>query len=308
VKDTNIEDFIKVKDLLDSTSLISRIEIVVVREERKFRLEDLLCQRFPALSKMYLREVVKKGSCEVNGRQENIGHRLSANDFVEIEVDLSRQHSMLPEALPIEIVYEDEDLVVVDKPAGMLVHPSHREKNGTLLNALAFHFNRDPARGVIRPGLVHRLDKETSGLIVVAKNQRAHRILCRQFQRKQVEKRYTAIVHGVMSENEGVINGDIGRDAELKFWVLKEGGKASETRFRVLQRKQDTTLVELEPVTGRTNQLRIHCASIGHPIIGDKERGGDASRKLCLHATKLGFRHPADSTDRKLISKPPFSL
>ena len=308
MKDTNIEDFIKVKDLLDSTSLISRIEIVVVREERKFRLEDLLCQRFPALSKMYLREVVKKGSCEVNGRQENIGHRLSANDFVEIEVDLSRQHSMLPEALPIEIVYEDEDLVVVDKPAGMLVHPSHREKNGTLLNALAFHFNRDPARGVIRPGLVHRLDKETSGLIVVAKNQRAHRILCRQFQRKQVEKRYTAIVHGVMSENEGVINGDIGRDAELKFWVLKEGGKASETRFRVLQRKQDTTLVELEPVTGRTNQLRIHCASIGHPIIGDKERGGDASRKLCLHATKLGFRHPADSTDRKLISKPPFSL
>jgi 23S rRNA pseudouridine1911/1915/1917 synthase len=308
VKDTNIEDFIKVKDLLDPTSLISRIEIVVVREERKFRLEDLLCQRFPALSKMYLREVVKKGSCEVNGRQENIGHRLSANDFVEIEVDLSRQHSMLPEALPIEIVYEDEDLVVVDKPAGMLVHPSHREKNGTLLNALAFHFNRDPARGVIRPGLVHRLDKETSGLIVVAKNQRAHRILCRQFQRKQVEKRYTAIVHGVMSENEGVINGDIGRDAELKFWVLKEGGKASETRFRVLQRKQDTTLVELEPVTGRTNQLRIHCASIGHPIIGDKERGGDASRKLCLHATKLGFRHPADSTDRKLISKPPFSL
>ena len=308
MKDTNIEDFIKVKDLLDPTSLISRIEIVVVREERKFRLEDLLCQRFPALSKMYLREVVKKGSCEVNGRQENIGHRLSANDFVEIEVDLSRQHSMLPEALPIEIVYEDEDLVVVDKPAGMLVHPSHREKNGTLLNALAFHFNRDPARGVIRPGLVHRLDKETSGLIVVAKNQRAHRILCRQFQRKQVEKRYTAIVHGVMSENEGVINGDIGRDAELKFWVLKEGGKASETRFRVLQRKQDTTLVELEPVTGRTNQLRIHCASIGHPIIGDKERGGDASRKLCLHATKLGFRHPADSTDRKLISKPPFSL
>lgn len=308
MKDTNIEDFIKVKDLLDSTSLISRIEIVVVREERKFRLEDLLCQRFPALSKMYLREVVKKGSCEVNGRQENIGHRLSANDFVEIEVDLSRQHSMLPEDLPIEIVYEDEDLVVVDKPAGMLVHPSHREKNGTLLNALAFHFNRDPARGVIRPGLVHRLDKETSGLIVVAKNQRAHRILCRQFQRKQVEKRYTAIVHGVMSENEGVINGDIGRDAELKFWVLKEGGKASETRFRVLQRKQDTTLVELEPVTGRTNQLRIHCASIGHPIIGDKERGGDASRKLCLHATKLGFRHPADSTDRKLISKPPFSL
>ena len=308
MKDTNIEDFIKVKDLLDPTSLISRIEIVVVREERKFRLEDLLCQRFPALSKMYLREVVKKGSCEVNGRQENIGHRLSANDFVEIEVDLTRQHSMLPEDLPIEIVYEDEDLVVVDKPAGMLVHPSHREKNGTLLNALAFHFNRDPARGVIRPGLVHRLDKETSGLIVVAKNQRAHRILCRQFQRKQVEKRYTAIVHGVMSENEGVINGDIGRDAELKFWVLKEGGKASETRFRVLQRKQDTTLVELEPVTGRTNQLRIHCASIGHPIIGDKERGGDASRKLCLHATKLGFRHPADSTDRKLISKPPFSL
>ena len=272
--------------------------------ERRFRLEDLLCQRFPALSKMYLREVVKHGSCEVNGRHENIGYRLSPNDLVEIEVDLTRQHSMLPQELPIEIVYEDEDLAVADKPAGMLVHPSHREKNGTLLNALTFHFNRDAGERLIRPGLVHRLDKNTSGLIVVAKNQRAHRILCRHFQRKLVEKRYLAIVHGVVSADSGVINGEIGRDAELKFWGLKAGGKASESRFKVLKRNADTSVLELEPVTGRTNQLRIHCASIGHPIVGDKERGGGIADRLFLHAASISFFHPTTGEKLLLYSDP----
>ena len=146
---------------------------------------------------------------------------------------------------------------------------------------------------MVRPGLVHRLDKGTSGLIVVAKNTRAHRVLCRQFQRKAVEKRYLALVEGRVAPDGGVINGNIGRHAEKKFWGLKEDGKPSETKFRVLDRAYGDSLLELEPVTGRTNQLRIHCASIGHPIVGDVERGAKAHHRLCLHAARLSFRHPS---------------
>ena len=260
--------------------------------ERGMRLEDMLCQRFRALSKMYLRDVVKVGSCEVNGRHENIGYRLRPNDFIEIELDLTREHSMLPQDLPLKIVHEDSDLVVVVKPAGMLVHPSHREKNGTLLNVLAFHFNRDGGP-MVRPGLVHRLDRATSGLMVVAKNARSHTILCRQFQRKTVQKLYAALVDGKVIADEGVIEGNIGRHADQKMWGLKDDGKPSLTKFRVLRREGGRTWLELEPVTGRTNQLRIHCAAIGHPIVGDEHRNGVKFHRLCLHAARLGFRHPS---------------
>ena len=270
---------------------MQRLELIVKESERRMRLEDLLCERFRSLSKMYLREVVKTGACEVNGRHENIGYRLRPNDFVEIELDLSREHSMLPQEIALEIVHEDADLIVVVKPPGMLVHPSHREKTGTLLNALAFHFNRGGGP-MVRPGLVHRLDKDTSGLMVVAKNPRAHRILCGQFLRKTVEKRYVAMVDGRVEAEEGTIVGNIGRSAEEKMWKLREEGKPAETRFWVLERYGDRTLVELEPVTGRTNQLRIHCESIGHPIVGDIQRGGSAFHILCLHAERLGLRHP----------------
>lgn len=286
---------------------MQRLELTVTESERRNRLEDFLCDRFRALSKMYLREVVKAGKCEVNGRHENIGHRLRPNDFIEIDLDLSREHSMLPQDIRIDVVYEDQDLIVANKPAGMLVHPSHREKNGTLLNALAFHLNPVLGPPMIRPGLVHRLDKDTSGLIVIAKGQRSHRILCRQFQKKTVEKRYLALVQGNVKENEGSITGHIGRHPDLKFWSLKEDGKPSESRFRVIERFGETTLLELEPVTGRTNQLRIHCASIGHPIMGDKERGGGTDKRLCLHAAKLVFRHPSTSELMAFTSKADFS-
>lgn len=272
--------------------MVRRVEIVVKPSERGARLEDVLCEKFRVLSKMYLREVVKTGACEVNGRHENIGYRLRPADFIEITLDLSREHSMLPQDIPLEIAHEDADLIVVVKPPGMLVHPSHREKNGTLLNALAFHFSQGGG-AVVRPGLIHRLDKDTSGLIVVAKNARAHRILCGQFQRKTVEKRYAAVVDGVVQADEGSILGAIGRSAEEKMWKLHTEGKPAETRYRVRERYDDRTLVELEPVTGRTNQLRIHCASIGHPIVGDVQRSGSAYGRLCLHAAGLGFRHPS---------------
>ena len=308
-----------------------RLEIQIPKGAPKTRLEDFLFERFPNLSRMYLRRIVRDEKCEVNGRLENVGYRLRPGDFVEVEVDLTRENSMRPEDVPLDIVFEDAHLVVVNKPAGMLVHPTNRDKNGTLLNALVFHLNgaggisdwgsgiadfdssaietsspgakadltksaiRDPRSEIkpfIRPGLVHRLDKQTSGLMVIAKSVRIHRSLSRLFQRKYVEKKYLALVDGIVKQDNGTINGSIGRIAEEKRWDLKDGGKNSETRFTVRERRADSTLLELEPVTGRTNQLRIHCASIGHPIVGDVMRGGSEFERLCLHAWKLSFRHP----------------
>jgi 23S rRNA pseudouridine1911/1915/1917 synthase len=320
-----------------------RIEIQIPEGMPRTRLEDYLFGYFPGLSRMYLRGIVRDEKCEVNGRIENIGFRVRGGDYLEIFLDITRENSMRPEDVPLDIVYEDEHLVVVNKPSGMLVHPTNRDKNGTLLNALVFHLNRliadcgsriadfespsfdgpisatepersesairDPQSAIkesafrvphsafIRPGLVHRLDKQTSGLIVIAKSVRVHRSLARQFQKKFVEKKYLALVDGLVEKDHGSIIAAIGRYGDEKRWDVKDGGKYAETRFRVEERRNDSTLLELEPVTGRTNQLRIHCASIGHPIVGDLTRGGRAFERMCLHAWKLTFRHPVNRDD-----------
>lgn len=270
-----------------------RFEIIITQAEHKLRLEDVLFERFRSLSKLYLRARIRDEYCEVNGRLENRGHRLRANDFIEITLDPTLMNSMVPEPIPIEIVFEDHDLAVVNKPAGMLVHPSHRDKNGTLLNALAHHLNTENGGAHVRPGLVHRLDKDTSGLLLIAKHTRAHGRLAKQFEKKTVGKRYIAMVEGTVKEPAGEIAASIGRDIDRKIWDVMADGRPALTRFGVLGRSIDTSLLELEPVTGRTNQLRIHCASIGHPIIGDVERGGREFRRLCLQAYRLSFRHPS---------------
>jgi 23S rRNA pseudouridine1911/1915/1917 synthase len=225
---------------------------------------------------------------------------------------------MRPENIPLEIIYEDNEIIVVNKPTDMLVHPTHRDKDGTLLNALAYHLNREmlpdghevtgeirqgqngalseikyPRSKIVRPGLVHRLDRQTSGLMVIAKSVRVHRILADHFKKKLVKKLYTARVEGAINEDEGIIDAPIGRYAEMKLWNVKDDGKHSRTRFWVRRRGADSTILELEPVTGRTNQLRIHCSWIGHPIVGDVNRGGRPFRRLCLHAHKLSLKHPA---------------
>lgn len=250
---------------------------------------------------MYLRDVIKTEKCEVNGRFENRGYLVRANDFVEIELDLLKQTAMRPKEMPLDIVFEDEHLIVVNKPCGMLAHPSHREQSDTLLNVLAFHLNKtvlcaessgETVAKFIRAGLIHRLDKQTSGLMVVAKTSRAHRIVADHFHRKLVEKRYLALVEGVLAADSGTIEGPIGRYPDLKMWDINPEGKHAETRFWVKERFEDTTLLELEPVTGRTNQLRIHCKHFGHPIVGDTQRGGREFERLCLHAWKIKFYHP----------------
>lgn len=305
-----------------------RIIIQVPQSGNKSRLEDFLLDHFSSLSKMYLREIVKTDRCEVNGRPENIGYRLRPNDLIEIVLDPSRETAMRPENIPLDIVFEDKHMIVVNKPAGMLVHPSHRENSGTMLNALAYYLNeveltqrrknantqidkeigesaiRGPRSAITRPGLIHRLDKQTSGLVVVAKTARSHRILSGHFMKKRVEKRYLALVDGIVEASEGTIEAPIGRYDELKHWSVKEDGKHSESRFWVRERYSDMTMIELEPVTGRTNQLRIHCELIGHPIVGDMRRGGREFVRLCLHAYKLAFPHP-DTQERMEFQRDP---
>lgn len=276
----------------------SRQIIVVPEAARKMRLEDFLLAHFSRLSKMYLRDRVNDELCEVNGRWENIGYRLRPNDLIEIEIDTERETAMLPEKMPLDIIFEDAELIVLSKPAGVLVHPSHRENRGTLLNGLAYYLNpHEPTLTIpaIRPGLPHRLDKDTSGLLVVAKTKRAQRNLTKAFMRKHVDKRYLAVVVGCPDQESGLIDAPIGRDAEAKFWKVMPEGKDALSRYRVLERLDGHSLVELEPVTGRTNQLRIHCQHLGHPILGDQQRGGGTAARLYLHAHKLTIPHPASN-------------
>lgn len=277
-----------------------RLQFEIDIEDADERLDVFIARRCDYLSRMYLSRLISQGVCLVNGQVAPGGQHLKAGDRVEIELEKDAATAMRPEDIPLDVLYEDERLLVLIKPAGMLVHPTRGVKTGTLLNALAYHLNKarsvDDASQMTRPGLVHRLDRATSGLMVIAKDQRALSILARHFHERQVEKRYAALLRGHISTDELVIEARIGRDEEAwPKWQAREDGKAARTHLRVTERRSDQTLVELNPLTGRTNQLRIHCAHVGHPIVGDKWYGGadfaDEPR-LCLHATELAFHHP----------------
>jgi 23S rRNA pseudouridine1911/1915/1917 synthase len=278
-----------------------KFEFQIEEKDAKKRLDEFLFGRFFHVSKMYLREAMKFGKCEVNGTLENLSYKLRKNDFIELELDFDERQIIQPENIPLDIIYEDLEIIVVNKPSGMLVHPSRRIRTGTLLNALTFHVNNENLQTenpdelnfeFSRAGLVHRLDKQTSGLMIIAKNARSHKIVAEHFKRKLVEKKYYALVEGKIEQETGEINAPIGRFAEEKIWNIKDDGKTAITNFWVKKRFDDSTLVELEPVTGRTNQLRIHLAHIGHPIFGDEKYNGKIFSRLCLHAYKINFWHP----------------
>lgn len=298
------------------------------------RLDEFLWARLTQFSRMHIAKLIWLERCAVNGETAHAGRKLNASDVINITLDEDAPTAMTPEPLPLEIIHEDEHLIVVVKPAGTLMHPTRGVKNGTLANALAYHLNRplfDSNRAaiikdenavtllhknmmtiddenaatfhdktasldyVVRPGIVHRLDRATSGLVVVAKTQRALSALSRQFHKRIVSKRYFAIVDGRIEDDFLNVCAPIGRREDAQpFWRVTAEGKHAETNLRVSKRSDARTLVALEPVTGRTNQLRIHCAHIGHPIVGDEWYGGGAFRRLCLHAAQLSFRHPAN--------------
>jgi len=287
------------------------------REEGQ-RLDEFLASRLGGLSRMQIAKLIARGACLVDDRAERGGYRLKAGSVIEITVTDFAPNSMSAEKIPLEILLEDEQILVMVKPAGMLAHPNKAERTGTLANALTYHLNREffensgtsslliqDNQSLRRPGLVHRLDRATSGLMVVAKTQRALTILTRHFHHRKVEKRYLGIVRGELIEPAGTIIAPIGRDPDRRpqWWVV-ESGRYAETRYKVLESRGYRSLVEMEPVTGRTNQLRIHFAYSGHPIIGDllysdgkgveSEQAEETASRLCLHASMLAFHHPAN--------------
>jgi 23S rRNA pseudouridine1911/1915/1917 synthase len=305
----------------------------IEESDARLRLNEFLASRFGGLSRMRIANLIEAGACVVNGTTGRAGYRLAAGDSIDFSFDDGPPTSMFPESIPLEIVYEDDDLVVVVKPAGMLAHPTMYVKSGTLANALAYHLNRSTLdhQLAIRPGLVHRLDRATSGLMVVAKTSKALATVSRHFRKRLVEKRYCALVHGIVTEETGSIIAPIGRDQNQQpRWRVMESGKPAETRFTVLERFEEATLLELEPITGRTNQLRIHCAHLGHPIVGDEMhqncglrisdcgigaeksiepqfaiRNPQSAIRLCLHAWKLALHHPANGEWREFRSPMP---
>lgn len=259
------------------------------------RLDEFLTRHLTALSRLHIRRLCETGAVCVNGVAQRGGYRVASGEVVTVTLPELLLNSMTPEALPLDIAHETASFLVVSKPAGMLVHPTLNVKTGTLLNGLAHYLNQTQTAAFIRPGLVHRLDRDTSGLLAIAKTQRALSILTRHWHEQRVAKRYLALVYGVIETAEIVIDAPIGRDESgPPFWRVLDTGRHAQTRLRVLERKPAHTFIELEPITGRTHQLRIHCAHLGHPIVGDKLHGltEDTAPRLCLHAAQLAFHDP----------------
>ncbi|UTW60681.1 RluA family pseudouridine synthase [bacterium SCSIO 12741] len=285
--------------------------------QQLLRIDKFLSTRLPHVSRSKLQQAAKANCLEVNGKAVKPNYKVKPNDEIVLFLPYQREEfELLPENIPLDIVYEDEELLVINKPAGLVVHPGHGNYTGTLVNALAYHFENLPARGQDdRPGLVHRLDKNTSGLMVIAKTEFSMAHLAKQFFDRTTDRRYHALVWGE-PEAEGTIEGHLGRSPKNRklMTVFPDGdyGKAAITHFKMLQSFGYVSLVECKLQTGRTHQIRAHFKYIGHPLFGDPEYGGDRILKgtiynkykqfvennlrilprQALHAKTLGFTHP----------------
>jgi 23S rRNA pseudouridine1911/1915/1917 synthase len=277
------------------------VEFEVGPEDAGARLDLYLTRRLTASSRSRIQRWIMANLVAVDGRPRKAGFALSPGEIVRVTPPPPEPAHLVPEDLPLKILYEDGELLVVDKPAGMVVHPGAGNRRGTLANALAFHFDRLSRGDTLRPGIVHRLDKGTSGILVVAKSEGAHDDLARQFQARTVRKAYLALLHGLLRPETGEISRAIGRDSRVRTRMSSRTHrpKPALTRYEVIRYFRRFTYVRAFPVTGRTHQIRVHFASRGHPVVGDETYRTEASvtgvkslKRLFLHATLLEFDHP----------------
>ncbi len=278
-----------------------------VVEMQNGRLDKACSEIFSDYSRSQIKQLLDGGNITVNGKTEKAKYKVKSGDVIRLEEPETKTLELRPENIPLDIVYEDDDVIVINKPQGMVVHPAPGHDEHTLVNALLYHCPLSTINGTFRPGIVHRIDKDTSGLLMVAKNDKAHRSLAKQLKDKTNIREYVALVHGRIAEDEGTINAPIGRSLKdrKKQAVVKDGRNAV-THFEVLKRYRDYTLVKCILETGRTHQIRVHMKYICHPLVGDPLYGPKKTIKgngQFLHAGKLGFVHP--TTGKLLIFEAP---
>ncbi len=284
------------------------IEFDVERAQEGMRLDRCVSEN-GAISRSRVQELIAQGKVSVNGAGAKSSLRLAEGDHIRIDHDEPAALDVEAQDIPLDIRYEDEDVIVINKPRGMVVHPAAGNQRDTLVNALLYHC-RDLSgiNGVLRPGIVHRIDKDTTGLIIVAKNDAAHLDLSQQLQRKSVSRLYYALVHGDFAHDHGTIDAPIGRDEKdrQKMAVTEKNSRDARTHFRVIERFRGFTLVECRLETGRTHQIRVHMRYIGHPVAGDEKYGYRKTLKTggqLLHAHQLEFIHPR--TKEKVVVEAP---
>lgn len=272
-------------------------------EQSGERLDKTVADRVSDLSRAMAQRLIKDGAVTVNGRPSKPSYRVQAGDQIAVSIPDELPAPLTAEDIPLDIVYEDEAIVVVNKPAGMVVHPSPGHTSGTLANALLARYPYiGDIGGADRGGIVHRLDRETSGLLVVAKDEKTHAALRRQFKRRQVAKTYLALVEGRVLPGEGIIEAPMGRDKQQPTrMAIVPNGREARTAYRAIEYFDEHTLLEVYPQTGRTHQIRVHLAWMGYPVVGDTMYGRRRRRLLqrrhFLHATRLRFTHPASGEE-----------
>ncbi|MGM0124245.1 RluA family pseudouridine synthase [Enterococcus sp. AZ194] len=283
-------------------------QIEVIIQQQTGRIDKVLSETLKNYTRSQIQQWLKENGVTVNGDTAKANYKVKAQDKIIITIPEPEVLDLIAEDIPLEIVYQDTDLAVINKPQGMVVHPSAGHKNGTLVNALLFHIkDLSTINDVVRPGIVHRIDKDTSGLLMVAKNDQAHESLAKQLKDKTSLRKYVALVHGEISHEKGTIEAPIGRSKiNRKKQAVIEDGKPATTHFQVLERFEGFTLIELKLETGRTHQIRVHMQYIGFPVAGDPLYGPKKTLEgngQFLHAKLLGFTHP--TTGENLVFEAP---
>ncbi|PWW27445.1 ribosomal large subunit pseudouridine synthase D [Cytobacillus oceanisediminis] len=276
---------------------MEKMEHIIPEEQAGERIDKVLSTLNAEWSRTQVQQWIKDGNVLVNGQKPKTNYKCTVNDQIEVTIPEPAELDVVPEEMDLDIYYEDQDVLVVNKPKGMVVHPAAGHGTGTLVNGLMAHCkDLSGINGVMRPGIVHRIDKDTSGLLMVAKNDMAHESLVNQLMNKTVTRKYRAIVHGVIPHDYGTIDAPIARDPkDRQSMTVVDNGKHAVTHFHVLERFKDFTFVECQLETGRTHQIRVHMKYIGYPLAGDPKYGPRKTLDLggqALHAGVLGFDHP----------------
>ena len=279
---------------------MEELRFQITEEMEEERIDKCMSLLVENLSRSFIQKLIKDGNVLVNGKPVKGSYRVKCEDEVVFSVPESVEPDIEPENIPLDILYEDADLIVVNKPKGMVVHPAAGHYTGTLVNALMYHCGKDLSgiNGVLRPGIVHRIDKDTSGLLIVAKNDFAHRSLAEQIKEHSFTREYESIVFGNLKNDEGTVDAPIGRNPKdrKKMCVIEKNSKNAVTHYSVITRYKGYTHIKCKLETGRTHQIRVHMAYIGHPVSGDKVYGVKNEKVdfegQCLHARKIGFIHP----------------